>query len=293
MSTEANPLVSVLITAYNREKYIAEAIESVLASTYKNFELIIVDDCSKDNTIKIANDYAEKDGRVKVYVNEKNLGDYPNRNMAASYATGKYLKYVDSDDLISKDGLSVMVAAMEKFQSVAIGMMWVYDDNLKEAKLCTPEMALYEYFINNLWLLVGPSGCIYSTIIFKNSGGFSGKKYVSDFEFNLRMASQYPIVKIRNGLISYRTHDQQQGQEKGHSKTYRIWQYKIQNRILSDEKCPLSVKDKKEALRKIDKLQARRIIFHFFRSFHIKECYKMVVDSDLGVKRFFTGLMTF
>ena len=61
------------MTSYNREKYIAQAIESVLASTYKDFELIIVDDCSKDNTVGIAKKYEELDSRVKVYVNEFNL----------------------------------------------------------------------------------------------------------------------------------------------------------------------------------------------------------------------------
>src|ERR1041384_7268362 len=100
-----NPLVSVLMTAYNREDYIAEAIESVLASTYTNFELIIVDDCSSDNTVAIAKEYKAKDKRIKVYVNEKNLGDYPNRNKAASYANGDFLMYVDSDDKILTDGI--------------------------------------------------------------------------------------------------------------------------------------------------------------------------------------------
>ncbi|HEV2714429.1 MAG TPA: glycosyltransferase family A protein, partial [Terriglobales bacterium] len=95
----ATPLVSVLMTAYNREKYIAEAIESVLASNFKDFELIIVDDCSKDRTAEIARRYTS-DSRVQVHVNEKNLGDYPNRNRAASLARGKYLKYLDSDDVI-------------------------------------------------------------------------------------------------------------------------------------------------------------------------------------------------
>lgn len=89
------PLVSILMTAYNREKYIAEAIESVLASTYTNFELIIVDDCSADRTLEIAKSYEEKDKRIKIYINEKNLGDYPNRNKAASLAKGVYLKYLE------------------------------------------------------------------------------------------------------------------------------------------------------------------------------------------------------
>jgi glycosyltransferase involved in cell wall biosynthesis len=71
----STPLVSVLMTSYNREKYIGEAIESVLESTYNNFELIIVDDCSTDNTVKIAKSFAEKDARVKVFCNDKNPGD--------------------------------------------------------------------------------------------------------------------------------------------------------------------------------------------------------------------------
>ncbi len=97
MDNDARPLVSVLMTSYNREKYIAEAIRSVLASTYTHFELIIVDDHSKDSTVMIARSFADIDNRVRVHVNEKNLGDYPSRKEAASYATGKYLKYVDSD----------------------------------------------------------------------------------------------------------------------------------------------------------------------------------------------------
>ena len=92
------PLVSILMTSYNREKYIHEAIESVLASTYKNFELIIVDDGSTDSTLQIAYAYAKKNERIRVYNNEKNLGDYPNRNKAASYASGEYMMFVDSDE---------------------------------------------------------------------------------------------------------------------------------------------------------------------------------------------------
>src|SRR5436853_5775843 len=107
------PLVSVLMTAYNREQFIGEAIESVLSSTYKNFELIIVDDCSGDSTVSIAKDYGRKDSRIKVYVNEKNLGDYQNRNKAATYASGKYLKYADSDDKLFPDGLNYCVRVME------------------------------------------------------------------------------------------------------------------------------------------------------------------------------------
>ena len=86
-----SPAISVLMTTYNREKYVGEAIESVLNSTFKNFELVIVDDRSKDQTVEIVRNWQAKDDRVKRYINEQNLGDYPNRNQAAAHATGKYL----------------------------------------------------------------------------------------------------------------------------------------------------------------------------------------------------------
>src|SRR5918993_1638629 len=126
--TQVNvPLVSVLMTAYNREKYIGEAIESVLSSTYTNFELIITDDCSNDRTVPIAKEYADKDGRVKVFVNEKNLGDYKNRNQAASYARGKYIKYLDSDDMMYPYTLQIMVGFMEQFPDAGFGLCTVPD----------------------------------------------------------------------------------------------------------------------------------------------------------------------
>ena len=115
-------LVSVLTTSYNRADFIGEAIESVLASTFTDFEYIIVDDCSTDNTFEIAKSYAEKDTRIRVFQNEQNLGDYPNRNKAASYATGKYIKYLDSDDVMYAHCLEVMVSAMEKFPEAGLGM---------------------------------------------------------------------------------------------------------------------------------------------------------------------------
>ena len=119
------PLVSVLITSYNREKYLAEAIESVLASSYPDFELIIVDDCSTDNSINIIRHYEAKDNRIMVYINEKNVGQFKNRNIAASYATGVFIKYLDSDDIMFPDCLNVMVEAMEKYPEAGVGTVTI------------------------------------------------------------------------------------------------------------------------------------------------------------------------
>jgi glycosyltransferase involved in cell wall biosynthesis len=140
-------MVSVLMTAYNREKYIAEAIESVLASSFKDFELIIVDDCSKDHTVEIARRYTS-DPRVQVHVNEKNLGDYPNRNRAASFARGKYLKYLDSDDVIYPHGLEVMVSSMERFPEAVLGLIRSPRNDAPDPAQLSPKEAYVERFAN-------------------------------------------------------------------------------------------------------------------------------------------------
>jgi glycosyltransferase involved in cell wall biosynthesis len=116
------PKVSILTTVYNHEKYLAACIESVLASSYLDWEMIIVDDQSKDSSVAIAQSYEAKDSRIKVYVNEHYLGDYPNRNKTASYAKGKYLKYVDADDMIYPHGLEIMVQTMEQFPEADFGL---------------------------------------------------------------------------------------------------------------------------------------------------------------------------
>jgi len=155
------PLVSVLITVYNREKYISAAIESVLNSTLIDFELIVVDDCSKDNSYLIAKEYGSIDSRVTVYQNEVNLGDYNNRNKAAGYAVGKYLKYVDADDLIYPHGLDVMVSAMESFPDSVLGTQSnLRQDDLPYPFSINPQESFLSHFLYGGTFLSGPTGVI-------------------------------------------------------------------------------------------------------------------------------------
>jgi glycosyltransferase involved in cell wall biosynthesis len=114
-----NPATSVLVTVYNREAYLAECLKSILASSFEDFEVIVVDDGSTDGSVEIARHFESLDSRIHVHLNPVNLGDYPNRNRAAELARGKYLKYVDSDDLIRPDGLEKMSSAMEAYPEAA------------------------------------------------------------------------------------------------------------------------------------------------------------------------------
>ncbi|MBS1754984.1 MAG: glycosyltransferase family 2 protein [Bacteroidetes bacterium] len=207
---QISPLVSVLMTAYNRENFLAEAIESVLASSLTDFELIIVDDCSTDNTVAITKKYEALDSRVKVYVNEKNLSDYPNRNKAASYATGKYIKYWDSDDVMYAHCLQVMVAAMEKFPNAGFGLI---KPHLRQYNRPYPFMIEqpFRHFLNDTALFNNsPGSAIFKTEFFNALGGFSGIRYIGDYEFFLKCAQQAPLVIIAAFLGWDRTHEVQE-----------------------------------------------------------------------------------
>ena len=201
------PLVSVLMTAYNREKYIAEAIESVLNSSYSNFELIVVDDCSTDRSVEIAKRYESFDKRVKVFVNAVNVGDYPNRNIAAKYAKGKYLKYLDSDDLMRANCLETMVYQMELHPECAFG---ISSRSLTSSMVHGTESSYRVHFFERGILDMGPSASIIRKDIFIKEGGFWHVRCVSDFEFWLRLANKYSVLEFERDLIFWRQHDFQE-----------------------------------------------------------------------------------
>ena len=98
-----NPCVSVIIPVYNTEKYLRECLDSVVNQTLQNIEIICINDCSTDNSLQILQEYANKDGRIKIINNEKNLGSAESRNKGILLTTGEYIGFIDSDDYISLD----------------------------------------------------------------------------------------------------------------------------------------------------------------------------------------------
>ncbi|MBS1756684.1 MAG: glycosyltransferase family 2 protein [Bacteroidetes bacterium] len=267
-------LVSVLMTAYNREKYIAEAIESVLASTYKNFELIIADDASTDATVSIATQYAAKDTRVKVFVNEKNLGDYPNRNIAASHASGKYLKYVDSDDKILPHSLEIMLAAMEKYPTAAIGFCDKEGNSAAYPVFYKGKEALEKHFFAGGFLEAGPSTSIILKSAFDAMGGFSGKRYVSDYEAWLYLCTTHDVVLLPANLVWVRTH---RGQENDVGKlAYYHLNYLLHKNFLQNSHCPLSPKQKSTLLYNYKILLARRMYQRILKWYGVKAVFDTV-----------------
>ena len=105
-------LVSIIMPSYNTADYIAESIQSVLEQSYTDWELIVVDDCSTDNTDEVIKPYLT-DGRIKYFKNEKNSGAAVSRNHALREAKGKWIAFLDSDDLWMPDKLEKQIRYME------------------------------------------------------------------------------------------------------------------------------------------------------------------------------------
>lgn len=107
------PLVSIITPSYNSSRFIADTIHSVLNQTYSHFELIIVDDCSKDDSWEIISAFSIKDERIKIYQLDHNSGAATARNYGIQTAKGKYLAFLDSDDMWDKHKLESQVKFME------------------------------------------------------------------------------------------------------------------------------------------------------------------------------------
>lgn len=109
-----NDLVSIVMPAYNCEKFIAEAIASVRAQTYRHWNLIVVDDCSTDGTARVASEWAARDPRVRVLSSPANGGTAAARNLGLSNCSGRYVAFLDADDAWSADKLEKQLAFMSR-----------------------------------------------------------------------------------------------------------------------------------------------------------------------------------
>lgn len=148
-------LVSIIMPSYNSEKYISESIDSVIKQTYKNWELLIVDDLSTDNTYKIAKRYQLSDSRIKVFQLENKGGASVARNYAIKNAKGKYIAFLDSDDLWKSKKLAKQIKFM-KANNYAFSYTNYYSLKGKEKKeIYSPKRITFKMMLKRNWI-----GCL-------------------------------------------------------------------------------------------------------------------------------------
>lgn len=148
-------LVSVVIPMYNSSSYITPTIKSALNQTYKNIEVLVVDDCSKDNSVEVVNNLAKADPRLRCIPQEKNQGAAVARNRGIKEAKGQYIAFLDSDDLWAEDKIEKQVDLM-KAKNVAFvycAYDWVDENDIRiKGKVKIKERVLYKDLLTKTYI---------------------------------------------------------------------------------------------------------------------------------------------
>lgn len=230
------PLISICIPTYNGEKYLQEALDSVKRQTYKNIEVIISDDNSKDNTLQICERFkAEVDFPVFV-LNHIPAGIGANWNNSIKNANGDYIKFLFQDDVLEDNCLEIMINILltqklqivickrniiSNFRNLKESSDWIlnYGDLQKGINLIFRDFHLFKRECLNLigekyslsYNFIGePVTALFSKKIFNEVGEFSTElKQILDLEYWLRVLEKYPIGLINKKLIRFRIHDEQ------------------------------------------------------------------------------------
>lgn len=203
MNIQSEPLVSIITPLYNSEKFITETIESVIAQTYTNWEMLIVNDCSKDNGAKIVEEYVKKDKRIKLFNNEKNMGVSFTRNRAIDLSQGKYVAFLDSDDVWHKEKLEKQIKFMEdnNLSLTYTSYTKMNEDGSLRGTINVPEKLNYKELLKNC--LINCISGVYLKEKFKNI--YFRKTKVEDYIFWLEMFKKIDFAYgIQESLAYYR-----------------------------------------------------------------------------------------
>ena len=185
------PQISIIIPVYNVEKYINRCLDSILNQTYKDYEIILMDDGSKDNSLKIIKEYEKKYNFIKVF-SQKNSGPASARNNALKKAVGEYIMFIDSDDYIDKDYVENYINNSKNYDIVIGGFRKVDDKKvLFKRKLKDCEFSKY--------IVTGPVCHLYKrSLISDNNIQFLITKMSEDTYFNIKLYELNPKIKAIN-----------------------------------------------------------------------------------------------
>lgn len=207
------PLISIIIPVYNRESLIEETLDSILVQTYKNWECIIVDDGSIDNTGNVISEYIKKDNRFQFHKRPETMikGANSCRNYGFSLSNGEWVKWLDSDDLMYIDSMDIESKLMKGYSNVILSPLVLYDfdrkKQIKKSNIFSADL-IHDYFIAKVALYV--SGPLWERKFLNEQEYLFDEKIsnVDDWDFNMRMLYKKPIIRYNEKpTIIYRLHD--------------------------------------------------------------------------------------
>lgn len=205
------PRVSVLMPAYNSEKYVGAAIESILNQTFTDFEFIIINDGSTDNTAKIVRDYAKRDQRIKFTDNKKNRGLIAVLNQGLDLCSGEYIARMDSDDISRPERFKLQVEYMDAHPDVAVVGAWIkrFGPSIKSDDVFKypSELKLFDLLIYGSQM-AHPTAMIRTSVLREHKIYYNPEyKYAEDYDLWMQIAQYAPIHNLQTILLDYRWHD--------------------------------------------------------------------------------------
>ena len=203
-------LVSIVLPTFNGEKFIKESIESVINQTYKNWELIIVNDCSKDNTLKIITDYSKIDSRIKIISNEKNLKLPASLNKGFSIANGEYYTWTSDDNIYKLNALEEMVKYLEGNPNIDLASFsFDYINENGDFEYTLKDRLPFRFPEQLAWQCNIGACFIYRREIAQKTGSYNIEMFCAeDYEYWCRIALIGNIAYSDKNLYKYRNNSQ-------------------------------------------------------------------------------------
>ena len=201
------PLVSILMPAYNAVKHIGEAVESILNQTYTNFELLICNDGSTDSTLKLLESFRDK--RIKIFSNESNIGELKTRNLLLNKAEGQFIAYQDADDWSSPYRIEKQVSELINKGLGLVGCQAIYVDSNGDFIRISKHPTSYDDVLNKIYKqnVFGGALVMFRRDIVKQIGYYRlyfDRLAYFDYDFIFRIAEKYKCYNIDEGLYYYR-----------------------------------------------------------------------------------------
>lgn len=199
------PKVSIITPCHNSRKFISDTINSVLLQTFSDWEMLITDDCSTDNSVEIIETFVEKDNRIKLIKSDKNLGGAGARNLAIRQAQGKFIAFLDSDDIWEKEKLERQIIFMEKNNyAFSFSQYYIMDEqgNKTEKIIQVPKSIDYKHYLSNTII-----GCLTVVIDREKTGNFEMPLIKSSHDMALWlliMRRGFNAYGLQNCLAGYR-----------------------------------------------------------------------------------------
>jgi glycosyltransferase involved in cell wall biosynthesis len=238
-----DPLVTVATVTYNSAEFVADAIDSVLAQEFRDFELIVCDDCSSDGTWDIVRRYSQPHMRAERHA--ANVGEYLNRNHVLGLARGKYIIYIDGDDILCPGALGSMVEALENHAGAAFASA-----QPKSGKFTYPVSLDPHQFVSCIFLGPVIIGANFTQLMFRTEelraiGGFDLRFRTGDTHVQLLLGMKAGCVLISDGLARWRERPGQASRSLHRDRwgVAEMMRYGVE--VLEDPACPLSPRDRR------------------------------------------------